>query len=382
MKKLQVLALLLTACSMFTMTGCGKAKENKEYKDNYVIAKVNEDVKVDYATAYAYLRMLQAEAYSYTQSMLSSNNATADKIWSNALNDDSGYATFGEQFKGESLDSLKEMMLCQVHSDDYEVSFSDEDEKSCSETVSKFIKNMDENSLKAMHADEDSISNVLKLLTVEERVKNKIEADIDTEVSNDEAGQSTFSYIKITKKDNKNPDKIAKKIIKNTKNGTDFSTAASDEGFTAEDVSFTTTIPEYEEYGKEMLKQALGMKDGDCDSYTDSNKNVIVMYMKAVNDSDATETKKNEIIEKRKTDAYDDVIKNWEKEDEVDIDKKAWESITVDDNTVFKTKDSNSDSSDGNGETVLDSGNSSVAVSASLSDGSDVNVNVTKGEEK
>lgn len=379
MKRLQFLAVLLAVTMPLTLAGCGKNKKNIDYKDDYIIAKVNDKDNMDYATAYTYVKILQAEAYSYTQNILKNNNSTTTNIWSTKLDDDSEYKTYGEQFKGDALNSIKELLLCQAHSDEYNITFSDEDEDACNDAAAKVIENTGEEAAAAMHADKDSVSNVLKLLAVEERVKNEINKNVDTEVSADDAGQSTFSYVKITKKDNKNPEKLAKKIIKNTNNGTDFKTVVSDEGLTTEDISFTTTIPEYDEYGKEMLKHALKMKDGDCDSYGDSNKNIVVMYMKAVNDEDATETKKSEIIEERKNDAYDEVIKNWEKEGKVDVDKKAWNSIPVDDNTIFTTKSNSDNDSEG---TKIETGDSSISVNASLSDeNSSDNTENTKGDD-
>lgn len=376
MKKLQFLAVLLAVSMPLTLAGCGKdKKDDTSYKDDYIIAKVGDESSMDYATAYTYVKILQAEAYNYTKNILGSNNATTTNIWSTKLDDDSEYKTYGEQFKGDALNSIKELLLCQVHSDEYNVVFSDDDKNACNDAAAKVIENTGEEAAAAMHADKDSVSNVLKLLAVEERVKNEINKNVDTEVSADDAGQSTFSYVKITKKDNKNPEKLAKKIIKNTEDGTDFETAVSNEDLTAEDISFTTTIPEYDEYGKEMLKHALKMKDGDCDSYEDSNKNIIVMYMKAINDEDATETKKSEIIEDRKNEAYDEVIKNWEEEENVDIDKKAWNSISVDDETVFTTKNNSDDNSEG---TEIETGDSSISVNASLSD---ADTEETKGDD-
>ena len=372
MKKLQFLAVLFAVSIPLAFSGCGKAKKTvKTYDDDYIIAKVDDKSSIDYATAYTYVKILQAEAYSYTKNIIDSTNSANTEIWSTKLNDDSGYDTYGDQFKGDALDSIKDLLLCQAHSSDYDIEFSDDDSAKCDETASKFIENTGDKTVAAMHADKESVSELLKLLTIENRVKDQVEKDVDTEVSNDDAGQSTFSYVKITKKDNKNPGKLAKKIIKNTDKGTDFATAVSDEGLASTDVSFTTTIPEYDTYGKEMLKHALDMKDGECSSYEDSNKNVIVMYMKAVNDSDATESKKTEIIEKRKSDAYDAKLKEWEDENGVDIDKKAWESISVDDENIFKSKESEE-------TTTLDSGDSSVSVDASLSDKNDS----AEGEDK
>lgn len=378
MQKKKVMAILLsTAIAASTFIGCG-ADKVKDYKDTDTVMFIDKDNKIDYATACTYTRMMQAETYSYMQSMLQRFNSSAADVdmWSQSLEDtdedSKKYKTYGEQFKGNALDSLKSLLLDKLYgSKEYEVTFTDDDKKECESVADEFIEKMSKDDLKAMHASKKTMMNVLELMTYETRVKNAIESDVDTKVSDDEAGQSTFSYVEIKKKDAKKKEKKIKSLIKKVEAGTDISTAASDAGFTAQSVTFTTADPEYDEYGKEMLKKVSKMKDGECDSYKDAKGNTIILYMQSVNDQSATETKKDDIISDRKDKAYEDKLDEWKDKKKVTINKDAWNSIKTDKNEVFQrmeTEENSSDSDDSAGTTVANSDDSDTSVSVSSSD--------------
>lgn len=378
MQKKKVMAILLsTAIAASTFIGCGTDKA-KDYKDADTVMFIDKDNKIDYATACTYTRMMQAETYSYMQSMLQRFNSSAVDVdmWSQSLEDtdedSKKYKTYGEQFKGNTLDSLKSLLLDKLYgSKEYEVTFTDDDKKECESVADEFIEKMSKDDLKAMHASKKTMMNVLELMTYETRVKNAIESDVDTKVSDDEAGQSTFSYVEIKKKDAKKKEKKIKSLIKKVEAGTDISAAASDAGFTAQSVTFTTADPEYDEYGKEMLKKVSKMKDGECDSYKDAKGNTIILYMQSVNDQSATETKKDDIISDRKDKAYEDKLDEWKDKKKVTINKDAWNSIKTDKNEVFQrmeTEENSSDSDDSTGTTVANSNDSVTSVSVSSSD--------------
>ena len=378
MQKKKVMAILLsTAIAASTFIGCG-ADKTKDYKDTDTVMFIDKDNKIDYATACTYTRMMQAETYSYMQSMLQRFNSSAADVdmWSQSLEDtdedSKKYKTYGEQFKGNILDALASLLLDKLYgSKEYEVTFTDDDKKECESVADEFIEKMSKDDLKAMHASKKTIMNVLELMTYETRVKNAIESDVDTKVSDDEAGQSTFSYVEIKKKDAKKKEKKIKSLIKKVEAGTDISTAASDAGFTAQSVTFTTADPEYDEYGKEMLKKVSKMKDGECDSYKDAKGNTIILYMQSVNDQSATETKKDDIISDRKDKAYEDKLDEWKDKKKVTINKDAWNSIKTDKNEVFQrmeTEENSSDSDDSTGTTVANSDDSDTSVSVSSSD--------------
>ena len=127
MQKKKVMAILLsTAIAASTFIGCGTDK-TKDYKDTDTVMFIDKDNKIDYATACTYTRMMQAETYSYMQSMLQRFNSSAADVdmWSQSLEDtdedSKKYKTYGEQFKGNILDALASLLqdkLCLLYTSD------------------------------------------------------------------------------------------------------------------------------------------------------------------------------------------------------------------------------------------------------------------------
>ena len=194
MRKFNIIAAI-TILSASMLTGCGK--EVKEYNDSYIVASVkNGDSKLDYATASTYLRIMQAQTYDYAQNQLEEEETTSDDIWNSPLSkdDDSKYDTYGEQFKGEALSDLETMLISEEKSEDYNVEFTDNDKKRCDEIADTFIEKTGADAVGAMHASKESVVNMLKLMTYESRVKEKIQKEADLNIDEDEYNQTTFSY--------------------------------------------------------------------------------------------------------------------------------------------------------------------------------------------
>ena len=126
----------------------------------------NGDSKLDYATASTYLRIIQAQTYDYVQNQLKEEKTTSDDIWNSPLSkdDNSKYNTYGEQFKGEALSDLETMLISEERSEDYNVKFTDNDEKKCDETADTFIEKTGADAVGAMHASKESVVNMLKLM--------------------------------------------------------------------------------------------------------------------------------------------------------------------------------------------------------------------------
>lgn len=389
MKKIKKLGITaLAAVLVVSAAGCGK-KEEKVYKNSDIVMSVKDKngdkLKIDYATACTYLRIMQAEAYSYMSSLSSQSNAGAsDDVWSEAVpGDDAEYDTYGEQFKGESLDTLKTMILSEVNQDEYDVEFTDEDQEKCDEVAKKFMQDNSDQSAEAMHASEESVSNVLRLWTIEERVRAQIIKEADTEVTDEEAGQTTFNYAIVYKKEVDDPEKKAKELVDAMKDSTDFETAASNAKLTAQTVTFTTNDPEYDDYDKTMIENAEKLKDGECDTYENKDGNIVVLYMKAVNDEEATKSQKDSIISQRKSDLYEDTIDGWKDDSQVIVNKKAWKSIKTDKNEVFTEKQTD-DKTNGNtnANTTVDGDDSSTTVDVTADDGGDVgDVDISSGDD-
>lgn len=390
MRKFNIIAIAaaLTA-SMFS--GCGTATE--KFEPDYIIASIKDsDVKLDYATANTYVRIMQAETYDYAQGVMEEDETPSDDIWSEVLTEktEKGYQTYGEVFKDETLDNLKSMLVSEEYMDDYNITFTDDEQERWNTVADDFIEKTDEAALEAMHADKASIVNTLRLMAIQDRVKTKIKKEADVTVDDADVQQTTFSYTTVYKDSFDDPEQTAKDIKSafEKSEDKDFSAAVSEQGITSSDVTITTNSPDYDEIGldKDLVDEIMKLNDGECGYYTDENGNVEVFYMTAKNDKDATDAKRSSKEEEKKTEYYNDTIEKWEDAVEFEIDKKAWDSIKVNKNAIYtELHESDTEDSDttvtatDDGGTVT-AGDSSVSVGVTASDGGEVNADVTTGK--
>ena len=390
MRKFNIIAIAaaLTA-SMFS--GCGTATE--KFEPDYIIASIKDsDVKLDYATANTYVRIMQAETYDYAQGVMEEDETPSDDIWSEVLTEktEKGYQTYGEVFKDETLDNLKSMLVSEEYMDDYNITFTDDEQERWNTVADDFIEKTDEAALEAMHADKASIVNTLRLMAIQDRVKTKIKKEADVTVDDADVQQTTFSYTTVYKDSFDDPEQTAKDIKSafEKSEDKDFSAAVSEQGITSSDVTITTNNPDYDEIGldKDLVDEIMKLNDGECGYYTDENGNVEVFYMTAKNDKDATDAKRSSKEEEKKTEYYNDTIEKWEDAVEFEIDKKAWDSIKVNKNAIYtELHESDTENSDttvtatDDGGTVT-AGDSSVSVGVTASDGGEVNADVTTGK--
>lgn len=392
MRKFNIIAIV-TALAASTLAGCGTANTKIDFDPDHIIASIKDsDVKLDYATANTYVRIMQAETYDYAQGVMEEDETPSDDIWSEVLTEktENGYQTYGEVFKDETLDNLKTMLVSEEHMDDYNITFTDDEQERWNTVADDFVEKTDDAALEAMHADKASIVNTLRLMAIQDRVKTKVKKEADVTVDDTDVQQTTFSYTTVYKDSFNDPEQTAKdiKTAFEKSEDKDFSAAVSEQGITSSDVTITTNDPDYDEIGldKDLVDEIMKLNDGECGYYTDKNGNIEVFYMTAKNDKDATNTKRSSKEEEKKTEYYNDTIEKWKDAAEIEIDKKAWDSIKVNKNAIYtELHENDADDSDttvtatDDGGTVA-TGDSSVSVGVTASDGGEVNADVTTGK--
>ena len=341
MRKFNIIAIV-TALAASTLAGCGTANTKIDFDPDHIIASIKDsDVKLDYATANTYVRIMQAETYDYAQGVMEEDETPSDDIWSEVLTEktEKGYQTYGEVFKDETLDNLKTMLVSEEHMDDYNITFTDDEQERWNTVADDFVEKTDDAALEAMHADKTSIVNTLRLMAIQDRVKTKVKKEADVTVDDTDIQQTTFSYTTVYKDSFDDPEQTAKDIKSafEKSEDKDFSAAVSEQGITSSDVTITTNDPDYDEIGldKDLVDEIMKLNDGECGYYTDENGNIEVFYMTAKNDKDATDAKRSSKEEEEKTEYYNDTIEEWKDAAEFEIDEKAWNSIKVNKNAIY-----------------------------------------------
>ena len=328
------------------LTGCG----SKKLDGTKTVATVDgTDVPIGILSLITRENQAQAEAM-YASFM----GGQSYSIWDSDTEDGK---TYGEQAVEESLKDLEIMYILKEKAADYKVEVTDDDQAAIAEAASQFIAANSEDTLKELAVSEDQVKTYLELVTYKERIHDPIVADVDTNVTDEEAQQSSFSYVSINTSDlsddeikakkedaqkildamNENPDADLNETAKSVDDsyfsldGTFDAKASEDEDSDEEDS--TTTSGGYPE---EVLKVLRTLDDGQMGpDVIETDTGFYVVQLKEKMDKDATESKKKSIASTRQEDFYKETTEKWLDEADVTVDKKVLKTLKVTDSHKF-----------------------------------------------
>ena len=438
-------------CATMTMgllTGCSSSTGK-------TVAKMG-DAKITLGEAEFMLRYNQAKTQGYLGALFGEG--------SNVFQQDltgSGQA-YGVTMKESVMNDLKNMILMEDHMSDYNVELTDEEKAAIEETAKGFLAENSKDVLKALAATEETVTRVLTLYTIQSKMQTAIEADVDTEVSDDEAAQKSiqYAYFTIPETESEAEDTTeaesgseedtteaatdtaeeSGETVAETESETvsETETEAAGETETAaeetseavsengtEDASEAVSENDTEEateaeteesaekketretaqsvidavLGGETLEDAVKAVDenksvtdysygADEETLNENLKNVAdtlsdgeiaaepvegengfyVVQMVSTFDREATDQKKEEIINDRKQELLNSVLEGWAT-DSFDIDEKVWDTVTFDDiitlkSTEAETEEGTEDAADTDIESETDSEAASETESA------------------
>ena len=185
------LAMGLGVCmAASVLTGCGKGKE----LDAAAAAAALDGEEIPAGLVNFFLRYQQAEFESSYGAWLQSYYGT--DIWNVDL---SGTGTsYGETFKNDVINSLERLLLAEKHMGDYSVELTDEEKTAITQAAQEFMESNEEEVLEKMSATQENAERLLTLYTIQNKMETQMSADVDTEVSDEEAAQRTVSYVRFT----------------------------------------------------------------------------------------------------------------------------------------------------------------------------------------
>ena len=339
MSKRAAVAALAGVMAMGLLTGCGE----KKLDGTKTVATV-DGTEIPMGVLSIMVRQSQAQ----TEAMYASFMGGSDfAIWETEAEEGK---TFGQQAVEQSLEELETMYIMKEKAADYGVEVTEEDQKAIAEAAAEFIKANSQETIEKLAVTEEQVKTYLELRTYEARMHDPIVADVDTEVSEEESQQSSFSYVSIStadleEKEIKKKKEEAQEILDNMKKDpkADFEEVvkAVNEEYTALDGTFDTTAPKDEEdasssYPAKVLEVLRSLKDGEMGpDVIETDTGYYVVRLDKINDEEATADKKDSIIEERKSELYTDTTASWREEAEITVDKKVLKTLTITDNNKF-----------------------------------------------
>lgn len=374
MKKKQLMAVCGILAAALCLGGCGKVDGSK------TVLTVNDE-QISLGTAMFDLRYQQAEMYTYYEQMYQMYGMEMDGYWStetavetsetsetsetaetSETSETTEKTTYGEQFKDNVMETLTNMVLMSQHAADYGVTVSEEDEAAIQEAAQKFI---DDNKAEIMEVNGITVDNVaeyMRLYTIYARMQEPMVADVDTEVSDEEAKKSTVTYIRIkeaedtdsedgseteetTEKTFASLEEEAQAVLDRLKQEEDI--AAADMEAIAQEVgndTFTAQVSYDAEdmvYDAKMKEAANTLSDGQLyDGVIEGEDgNYYLVRMDSVLDREKTDANKETIVEERKSDAYDALLKQWNDEASITVNESLWKKVKVQDSEQYRVKE-------------------------------------------
>lgn len=270
--------------------------------------------------------------------------------------------TYGEQAVEESLKDVELMYIMKAKAADYDVELTDEDEKAITEAAASFMEANSEETIADLAVTEDQVKTYLELQTYKQKIHDPIIADVDKNVSDEEAQQSSFEYVSVSTADLsddeiKEKKEDAQKILDGLKadpdgdfseiaksvddsysslSGTfDANETSEDEDTDDEDAdedssSYSGTYPE------EVIDVLRTLDDGEVASdIIETDTAYYVVKLDKKDDEEATETKKESIISTREQTLYTDTTEKWLDDADIKEEKKVLKTLKVTDNHKY-----------------------------------------------
>ena len=344
MAKRTAVAALAGVMSVGMLTGCG----SKTLDGTKTVATVDgTDIPLGVVSLYA------REQQQQTTSMYLSFMGSADNIWDQTADEDSG-ETYGDQAVTSSLESIEKMYILKEKTADYNVELTDDDETAIADAASQFMAANSEDTIKELGVTEDQVKTLLELQTIQKKMYDPVVAEGNITVSDDEANQTTFTYVSIstsgddvTDEDKETKKEQAQEILDKMKEDptADMSEVAKnvDDSYSAVQGNFTTKEGEDDEedstgaaYPDEVLSVLRGLKDGEvADDIIETDTGYYVVRLDKINDEDATASKRESLQNSKESTYYTDTTNQWLDDADVKVVKKVLKTLKITDSHTF-----------------------------------------------
>ena len=182
LKKIAVIGL--SAClALGTLSGCSK-KETFQ-ADAAAIAVNGDEISaglVKFATHYS-----QALMESMYKMYMGVEDPMDSDIYGNG-------STLGAMIKDDVVSTLERLVLAEQKMSDYNVELTDDEKAAVTEAATRFMDENGEEVLNQMGATQEVVERYLTLRLIQSKMEPQMSADVDTEVSDDEAAQRKIRY--------------------------------------------------------------------------------------------------------------------------------------------------------------------------------------------
>lgn len=339
-----VALLMATAC----FAGCGSSNAI----DGTATVAVCDGEDIPMGVVALYTRLQQGQTYS-SFSMYASALGTTE-ILDMVIDDETGL-TYGEEIRQNAMVDLRSYYTLRAHAEDYGVTVSEDELAAITEAAAAFMEANDADALKKTGISQADVENLLSLYTYQTKMYPLMIADVDTEVSDEEAAQAKVTYVRISlagttdeegntveltedeiqaKKDQ--AEAVLEKVMDAGAEG-DMDALAKevDETFAASSVTYSPDAPTLDDA---VVTAVEGLEDGTVvDSVITSSDeaSLYVVRFDTALDREATDAEKATIIATRQEEDYTTEIESWLEAGTFEIKEDVWKTLKVNDTQIY-----------------------------------------------
>lgn len=258
-----------------------------------------------------------------------------DAIWNTDLYGNG--STAKDDLVSGVMDTLENIYTLEKHMDEYGVTVSEQELADITATAEQFLADNDKKAIKAMGAEQEYVEEYLRLSTIAAKMRNAIIAEVDTEVSDEEAKTGAFTYVRVEKVSNADDAdtvaadmEILKEEVEQFAAEAAESTledAAESYGYTINTANFTVDDEDFDEAVVTALEEA---KEGEVSEVIDTTSYYYVVRLDEELDREATDATKETIIKERQDTLYDETLEGWKEDITWTVNEKTIGKISFD----------------------------------------------------
>lgn len=252
--------------------------------------------------------------------------------------------------KANVAENIETLYLLEQHMEDYKVEITEEELGKMDEAAEKFMEDNTKEAIAQVGATKEYVKEMLRLNTIQSKMKKAMDAEVDTEVSDEEAAQKTISYVRIsttsTTDDEGNTKEYTEEEKETVKKEVESFAAAAEKDFekAAETADYTVSNYSYgadeESFEEKVIEAADKLKDGEVSGVITTDDYYYVVRMDSTFDEAKTASKKESIIEERQNDHYTEVCDGYKEGVKFELNEEEWAKVKFDDLFTIKQQES------------------------------------------
>lgn len=208
------------------------------------------------------------------------------------------------------------------------------------EAAKQFMADNSSKAIKQLGATEEYVKEMLRLYTIEQKMYAAIFAASEVKVTDEEAAQRTFSYIKVsstgttdadgntveyTDEEKAELETAMQELAKAAKK--DFDAAAEDSGYTVSTYSYGADETSMNEA---VIEAADALKEGKVSDLITTDTDYYVIRLDSEYDEEKTAEAKKSMLAEKKNEEYTAICEGYKEEATFELNEEAWANVKFD----------------------------------------------------